>query len=80
MILEIRLFGGLACNNRNLPCCGQNEFYLDVAEGTTVQGLRDLLNIRSGPLLMAINGVMQKKDFKLADKDRVGIFPPIAGG
>jgi molybdopterin converting factor small subunit len=27
-----------------------------------------------------VNGVVEKKDFTISDRDRVGIFPPIAGG
>ena len=80
MKLEIRLFGGLVCSNTDLPSYAQSEFTLDVPACMTVQDLRELLSLGAGPLLIAVNGVMQKKDCPLSDDDRIGIFPPIAGG
>ena len=80
MRLEVRLFAGLTCKNESLPCFGQGEFDLDAPGGITVQGLHDLLNLGSIPLVTVVNGVIEKKDFSLSDKDRVGVFPPIAGG
>jgi sulfur carrier protein ThiS len=80
MKLEVRLFAGLKCNNENLPCSGQPEFFVDAPEGITVQGLHELLKLRQGPLVTVVNGVVEKKDFIVSDNDRVGIFPPVAGG
>jgi sulfur carrier protein ThiS len=80
MKLEIRLFGGLACRNEALPCYGQQEFFLDAPGGITVQGLHDLLHLGGGPTVTAVNGVITKKDVVLSDNDRIGIFPPVAGG
>jgi sulfur carrier protein ThiS len=78
--LEVRLFAGLKCNNEGLPCFGQQEFSVDAPEGITVQGLHEFLKLRQGPLVTVVNGVVEKKDFIISDKDRVGIFPPVAGG
>jgi sulfur carrier protein ThiS len=80
MKLEIRLFGGLACRNEALPGYGRQEFYLDAPEGISVQGLHDLLQLGTGPTVTAVNGVITKKDHVLSDTDRIGIFPPVAGG
>ena len=80
MKLEIRLFGGLSCRNDALPCYGRKEFQLEAPTGMTVQGLYTLLALETGPLLTAVNGVVEKKDKPLFDNDRIGIFPPIAGG
>ena len=80
MKLEVRLFAGLKCDNEDLPCFGQQEFYVDAPEGLTVQGLHEFLKLRLGPLVTVVNGVVEKKDFIISDNDRVGIFPPIAGG
>lgn len=80
MKLEIRLFGGLACKNEALSCFGQQEFFLEAPEGITVQGLHDLLQLGAGPTVTAVNGVITKKDSVLFDNDRIGIFPPVAGG
>ena len=80
MNLEVRLFAGLTCLNEGLPCAGKHEFFVEAPAGSTVQGLHELLRLRPGPLVTVVNAVVAKKDHPLADNDRVGIFPPIAGG
>lgn len=80
MRLEVRLFAGLACMNEGLPCAGKQEFFVDAPEGITVQGLHELLELGARPLVTVVNAVVEKKDCPLAANDRVGIFPPIAGG
>jgi len=80
MKLEIRLFGGLSCKNEALPCFGQQEFFLDALDGITVQDLHELLKLGDMPKVTAVNGVITKKDSVLYDRDRIGIFPPVAGG
>jgi molybdopterin converting factor small subunit len=54
----------------------------ELAEGTTVQKfLEKELGIPPGEVkIVFINGVSRSFDHVLADGDRVGIFPPIAGG
>lgn len=78
--LEVRLFAGLTCNNDDLPCRGKQEFLLAASAGITVKELHELLRLGDRPLVTVVNGVVEKKDFTLSDRDRVGIFPPIAGG
>ncbi len=80
MKLEVRLFSGLICKNEGLPCFGQSEFFLDAQDGITLAGLHALLGLEGLQLVNAVNGVIEKKDHPLADQDRVGIFPPSAGG
>lgn len=81
MKLEIRLFAGLKCDNRDLACFGKNEFNVDVPEGITVKQLHEFLNLRSPlPLVNLINGLAKGEDWVLGDNDRVGIFPPVGGG
>ncbi len=80
MKLEVRLFAGLTCNNKDLPCCGKNEFYVEAPDGISVKGLHEFLQLGDRPLITVVNGVVEKKDFTISDQDRVGIFPPIAGG
>jgi sulfur carrier protein ThiS len=78
--LEIRLFAGLQCNNPALPCLGKQEFFVNAPDGITVKGLHELLQLGDRPLVTVVNGAVEKKDFVISDNDRVGIFPPIAGG
>jgi len=78
--LEVRLFAGLTCKNKDLPCFGQHEFCVDAPGGITVKGLHELLQLGERSLVTVVNGVVEKKDFIISDLDRIGIFPPIAGG
>jgi molybdopterin converting factor small subunit len=53
----------------------------ELAEGTILQKLEKELGIPPGEVKTAfVNGVSRRSDYVLADGDRVGIFPPIAGG
>ncbi len=81
MKLEVRLFAGLKCNNPGLPFFGETEFALEVPEGTTIRGVRDLLAIDPAiPLLSMVNNHHEQEDWVLKDNDRLGMFPPIGGG
>ncbi len=80
MKLEIRLFAGLKCNNKDLPCFGKQEFPVEAPDGMTVKELHEFLQLGDRPLITVVNGVVEKKDFTISNHDRVGIFPPIAGG
>ncbi len=54
----------------------------ELAEGTTVQKLlENELRVPPGEVkTVFVNGVSRSFDHVLADGDRVGIFPPVAGG
>lgn len=54
----------------------------ELAEGTTVQKLlEEELGVPPDEVkTVFVNGVSRSFDYVLADGDRVGIFPPVAGG
>ena len=54
----------------------------ELAEGTTVQKLLEKeLGVPPGEVkTVFVNGLSRSFDYVLADGDRVGIFPPVAGG
>jgi molybdopterin synthase sulfur carrier subunit len=54
---------------------------LEVEAGTTVEGLLNKLRIPPGsPKIIFLNGVHAQGNEVLKDGDRVGAFPPVAGG
>lgn len=81
MELDIRLFAGLKCNNKELDCYGESQFKLNVPDGLKVSELHKLLELSNSlPLVNLINGLSKPGDWVLQDNDRVGIFPPVGGG
>lgn len=81
MRLDIELFAGLKCTNPQLPCNGENKFFLEAPDGITIRELRDLLAIDPAmPLLTIVNNHHEQEQWVLKDNDRIGIFPPIGGG
>ena len=54
----------------------------ELADGTTVQELlEDELGVPPGEVkIVFVNGVSRDFDHVLDDGDRLGIFPPVAGG
>lgn len=78
MRVELRLFASL---RRYLPDNDGSNSIMEVGEGTTIQGLLDRLDIPPDiPKLIFLNGTHARADTVLKDGDRVGVFPPIAGG
>jgi molybdopterin converting factor small subunit len=60
---------------------GSGVFWLDVPDGTTVDKLLELLGIPATEAKQAfVNNHRQEGEYVLQDKERVAIFPPIAGG
>ncbi len=60
---------------------GSGAFWLDLPEGTTVDKLLELLGIPATEAKQAfVNNLRQEGEYLLQDKERVAIFPPIAGG
>lgn len=56
-------------------------FSLELAAGTTVQEMMEILAIKDSETIIAlVNGLRQPHDFVLQDGDRVGLFPPVGGG
>ena len=54
---------------------------LDIAEGTTIVGLLESLEVPIDKVKMIfLNGLHATGDEVLGEGDRVGVFPPVAGG
>jgi molybdopterin synthase sulfur carrier subunit len=78
MRIELRLYASLS---RFMPEQWRGSPTVEVNEGVTVKGLLEAMKV---PLeivkVIFINGVHAKGDEALRDGDRVGVFPPVAGG
>ena len=65
---------------------GKHEEWLDVPEGTTVQGIREHLRnlyesiARREQVLVAVNGSFPALDKVIEEGDDVAFFPPVSGG
>ena len=78
--VEVRLFATL---QKYRPELGVGQpLPLFLPAGTTMGRLLDQeLGIPDGVVKMIlVNGLARDPDYALADGDRIGIFPPIAGG
>ena len=63
------------------PLQPENSDNYPVEEGTTVQDVRDQLNIPADELkIIFVNGIHAKLEAVLNDGDRVGFFPAVGGG
>ena len=75
MHIQLKLFAGLA------DFSPENADRLPIEPGISVQGLLQRLNIPSIKAhLVFVNGIKRSLDTPLAGGERVGIFPPVAGG
>jgi molybdopterin synthase sulfur carrier subunit len=80
MKVEINLFASLA---RYMPdkTGSPGDLVLEVGEGTTII---DILTRMEVPLdkvkILFLNGIHATGDEALKEGDRVGVFPPVAGG
>ncbi len=79
MKIEVNLFASLTAylpeNSAGHSCI------LEVEEGTTVGALLQKMKIPAGaPKIIFLNGVHAGGDEVLREGDRVGAFPPVAGG
>ena len=60
---------------------GGNSCVVEVEEGTRIKELISRMGIpQEGPKFIFLNGVHAEGDEMLKDGDRLGIFPPVAGG
>ena len=80
MKVEVKLYASLG---RYMPQAllerGQN--YLEVGEGTTIKALLENLEVPLETVkLIFLNGIHAKDNEVLKDGDRLGVFPPVAGG
>jgi len=79
MKVKVQLYAILA---KYLPTNANNKTaILEVAEGTSVQGVLSELKIPENmPKILLVNGRNAELDRLLAEGDTLSIFPPIAGG
>ena len=80
MKIQLKLFASLT---RFLPAPEGTDFsnLVDLDEGTTIDVLLDHLKIpREQPKIIFLNGIHAEGTTVLKEGDRLGIFPPLAGG
>jgi molybdopterin converting factor small subunit len=80
MKIQLNLFASLS---RYLPSQPQSGFsvFLEIPEGTTVKSLMNSLNVPEElPKIIFLNGIHAAENAVLQEGDRLGIFPPLAGG
>jgi molybdopterin synthase sulfur carrier subunit len=79
MIIELNLFASLS---DYLPDREKgNPNLVELTEGTSIGELIALLEIPpEAPRIIFLNGVHAGREAPLKDGDRVGLFPPLAGG
>jgi molybdopterin converting factor small subunit len=80
MKIELKLYASLG---RFLPqsLLEKKQDYLEVEEGATIKALLEKLKVPLETVkLVFLNGTHAKGDEVLKDGDRLGVFPPVAGG
>ena len=80
MKIQLRLFASLA---RYLPDQKSSGFsnVMELDEGTTVKSLLEGLKIPlDQPKIIFLNGLHAEETAVLKEGDRLGVFPPLAGG
>ena len=79
MKIELRLYASLS---RYLPEKREgNSCDIEIATGTTInEVLRDRNIPLDAPRVIFLNGIHARGDEILKEGDRVGAFPPVAGG
>ena len=79
MKIELKLFASL---RKYTPLkSDSNTCMLEIDEGTTISELLEHSGIPANLCkIIFVNGIHAKKADLLRDGDRLGIFPPVAGG
>jgi len=79
MKVELNLYASL---RKYLPGKdGGTPCVMEIAEETTIRELLSQLNVPAdAPKIIFLNGIHAKGNEVLKDGDRVGAFPPVAGG
>jgi molybdopterin synthase sulfur carrier subunit len=77
--VELRLYASL---QRFLPGdTADNTRWVEMEEGATIRSLFEKFQIPiEAPKIIFLNGIHAGRDEVLKDGDRVGAFPPVAGG
>ena len=80
MKVELKFYASLS---RYMPgkTGGRGPRVTEIGEGTTVRELLERLKVPADAVkIIFLNGVHAGEDEVLKDGDRLGVFPPIAGG
>ena len=80
MKIEVKLYASLG---RYMPqaVLEEGKGYLEVGEGTTIKALLENLEVPLETVkLIFRNGIHAKDNEVLKNGDRLGVFPPVAGG
>jgi molybdopterin synthase sulfur carrier subunit len=78
MKIEFRLYASLSAY---MPEKSRGALEIDVNEGTRIRELLDRFKVPADSVkIIFLNGVHARGGEVLHEGDRVGVFPPIAGG
>ena len=78
MKIELRLFASLSVC---LPEAEKADAIVNVKEGISIRELLEQFNVPLDSVkIIFVNGVHAERDEILKEDDRVGVFPPVAGG
>ena len=78
MKIELRLYASLS---RYMPERWKGSPVVEIPEGMTVKELLETAGVPLGAVkVIFINGLHASGDAVLRETDRVGVFPPVAGG
>ena len=78
MKIEFRLYAFLS---RYMPESWKDASTVEVREGMTVKELLESIKVPLDAVkVVFVNGVHARGDETLREGDRVGVFPPVAGG
>ena len=78
MKIELRLYASLS---RYMPEQWRGSPTVEVEEGVTANALLESMKVPLEAVkVIFLNGVHARGDEVLRDGDRVGVFPPVAGG
>ncbi len=80
MKIQLRLFASLAGYLPDKKGSGFSN-WVEIKEGTTIKSLLDDLKVPADlPKIIFLNGVHAEGTAVLKEGDRLGVFPPLAGG
>ncbi|MFC1840552.1 MoaD/ThiS family protein [Thermodesulfobacteriota bacterium] len=78
MKIELRLYASLVVY---MPETGNTDAVVDIKQGISIRELLEQFNVPLDSVkIIFVNGVHAERDKILKEGDRVGIFPPVAGG
>ncbi len=78
--IQLRLFASLAGYLPDQKSGGFSSL-MEIEEGTTIQSLLESLKVPPElPRIIFLNGVHAEGTVALKEGDRLGVFPPLAGG